>query len=169
MAVEMQIRLQALRVKWADLGLRPALHVRMGISTGYATVGNFGSSRRMHYTAIGNTVNEAARIQDLCEPDSILIAADTSLRVRETYSCQARDIVKLKGRQRPVQLYEVDIDQNETKSDLLVGSADGFRIYMDNNMISDKQAARELLVAALAQLDDTEEADDDQAKFSANL
>ena len=169
MAIDMQLRLRTLRMKWADLGIRPPLHVRMGISTGYATVGNFGSIRRMHYTAIGNTVNEAARIQDLCSPDGILIAADTQLRVREKYSCHSRETVKLKGRQNPIQLYEVGLEQGERKGEPIVGSADGFRIYMDNNVISDKQAARALLKTALAQLDETEEADDDQAKFSANL
>ena len=169
MAIDMQTRLHALRIKWADWGLRPPLHVRMGISTGYATVGNFGSDRRMHYTAIGNTVNEASRIQDLCNPDSIMIAADTQLRIRETYSSSPRETVTLKGRQNPVQLYEVDIEQKNKTSALVAGSGDGFRIYMDNSVISDKQAARELLNTALANLDETEEADNDQAEFSANL
>ena len=153
MAIDMQRRLTALRAKWADLGLRPPLHVRMGISTGYATVGNFGSDRRMHYTAIGNTVNEAARIQDLCAPDGILIGADTQLRVRDAYACDARELAQLKGRQQPVQLYEVNPAQSQSDGELVVGNVDGFRIYMDNNVISDKQAAKDLLMAALKQLD----------------
>lgn len=161
MALEMQDRLHGLRVKWADLGLRPALHVRMGISTGYATVGNFGSTNRLHYTAIGNTVNEAARIQDLCTADHILIGEDTHLRVRDQYQCTAHSKVQLKGRQNPVQLYEVNLNQKQSEASLVVGSGDGYRIYMDNDAIADKQMAITLLKRALTQLEDNGDATDE--------
>ncbi len=161
MALEMQDRLHGLRVKWADQGLRPPLHVRIGISTGYATVGNFGSSTRLHYTAIGNTVNEAARIQQLCAPDNVMIGADTHLRIRDHYGCKAHSVVQLKGRRNPVQLYEVNLDQRQSDSGLVVGSGDGFRIYMDNSVISDKDIAIELLEKALGQLQTPKEDEND--------
>ena len=152
MALEMQDRLHSLRVKWADMGLRPPLHVRMGLSTGFATVGNFGSNNRLHYTAIGNTVNEAARIHDLCVADRILIGEDTHLRVRDQYQCTLHSKAQLKGRQNPVQLYEVNLNQKQSEASLVVGSGDGYRIYMDNNAVADRDEAAALLRRALQQL-----------------
>ena len=55
MALEMRSRLQGLRAEWADAGFDRVFHVRMGISTGYCTVGSFGSDLKMDYTDIGET------------------------------------------------------------------------------------------------------------------
>ena len=160
MALEMQDRLAALRVKWAEEGLTPPLHVRMGLATGFATVGNFGSDSRLHYTAIGNAVNAAARIQGLAETDSILIDADTQALVQDSLSCVTRDTVTLRGRQHPVQLYEVTGDQAQRAHDFIVGSGDGFRLFLDSAVLSDRQTALSLLREAVRQI---EEQDDPSA------
>ena len=157
MALEMQERLKALRVKWAGEGLSPPLHVRMGLSTGYATVGNFGSDSRLHYTAIGNTVNAAARIQGLAKADSILIDADTQALVQDSTSCRRGDSVTLRGRQHPVQLYEVSADQTERSREFVVGSGDGFRLFLDSAILSDKKAALSLLREAVRQLEEQDD------------
>lgn len=158
MAIEMQARLKALRVKWADEGLHPPLHVRMGLATGYATVGNFGSESRLHYTAIGNAVNAASRIQDMAPPDGILIDSDTNALVQDVVSCQRRDTVTLRGKNHPVQLFEVAAGQEMRAHEFVVGSGDGFRIFLDSAVLSDKQQALDLLKQAIRQLeDDTDE------------
>ena len=64
MAFDMQEQLSKLRLKWQNDGFGMPLHVRMGLASGYCNVGNFGSEKRLHYTAIGNAMNEAARVQD---------------------------------------------------------------------------------------------------------
>ena len=145
MALEMQDRLRALRVKWAEDGLSPPVHVRMGLATGYATVGNFGSDSRLHYTAIGNVVNAAARIQALAAADSILIDADTYALIQDSMSCRRREQVTLRGRQHPVQLYEVTDGQTGRSRDFVVGSGDGFRLFLDSAVLSDRQTALSLL------------------------
>lgn len=160
MALEMQDRLAALRVKWAEEGLSPPLHVRMGLATGFATVGNFGSDSRLHYTAIGNAVNAASRIQGLAEKDSILIDADTRALVQDSLSCVTRDTVTLRGRKHPVQLYEVTGDQAQRAHDFIVGSSDGFRLFLDSAVLSDRQTALSLLREAVRQI---EEQDDPSA------
>ena len=157
MALEMQARLQALRVKWADEGLSPPLHVRMGLATGYATVGNFGSDSRLHYTAIGNAVNSAARIQALAPSDGILIDADTQALVQDSLSCQRGETVTLRGRKHPVQLYEVTAGQSERANDFVVGSGDGFRLFLDSAVLSDKQKALSLLREAVRQIEEQDD------------
>lgn len=157
MALEMQERLASLRVKWAEEGLSPPLHVRMGLATGFATVGNFGSDSRLHYTAIGNAVNAAARIQALADKDSILIDADTQALVQDNLSCVTRDTVTLRGRQHPVQLYEVTGDQSQRAHDFIIGSSDGFRLFLDSAVLSDRQAALSLLREAVRQIEEQDD------------
>lgn len=157
MALEMQERLAALRVKWAEEGLSPPLHVRMGLATGFATVGNFGSDSRLHYTAIGNAVNAAARIQALANSDAILIDADTQALVQDSLSCVTRDTVTLRGRKHPVQLYEVTGDQTQRAHDFIVGSSDGFRLFLDSAVLSDRQTALSLLREAVRQIEEQDD------------
>ena len=153
MALEMQDRLCSLRVKWADLGHSIPLHVRIGLATGYATVGNFGSDRRMHYTAIGNAVNEAARIQSLCEPGKVYIGEDTYMQVRDSFSTTVRDKVRLRGQQKRVQLYEVNLTQGQRTDDLIIGSGDGYRVFVDFEILANNEAALTLLKKAVEQLE----------------
>lgn len=157
MALEMQDRLQALRVKWAEDGLSPPVHVRMGLATGYATVGNFGSDSRLHYTAIGNVVNAAARIQALAAPDSVLIDADTHGLIKDGMSCRAHDKVTLRGRQHPVQLYEVTGGQAGRSQDFVVGSGDGFRLFLDSAVLSDRETALSLLRRAVRRIEEQDD------------
>ncbi len=63
MAVAMQRRMRELEQEWRNRGLERPFRIRMGISTGFCTVGNFGSKDRMDYTIIGNEVNLAARLE----------------------------------------------------------------------------------------------------------
>jgi class 3 adenylate cyclase len=107
MAVDMQARVAALRGRWAREGFDDTFHVRMGINTGVASVGNFGSRGRMDYTAIGRQVNLAARLQAEADPDRILIGHATWVLVREAVPCEPKGEIQVKGLRQPVRAYEV--------------------------------------------------------------
>jgi class 3 adenylate cyclase len=107
MAVEMQAAMGALNQRWESAGIPEALSVRMGINTGLATVGNFGSAERTKYTALGKQVNVAARIQSQCEPGEVLISHPTWLLVREEITCMPKGELVLKGLRKPMPAYEV--------------------------------------------------------------
>ena len=107
MAVEMQDAMGALNERWASAGIPETLQVRMGINTGVATVGNFGSAERTKYTALGKQVNIAARIQSQCEPGRVLIGHTTWLLVRDEIQCTPKGELELKGLRRPLPAYEV--------------------------------------------------------------
>jgi len=80
----------------------------MGITSGYCTVGNFGSNQRMDYTVLGKPVNLAARLQSLAQADQILIAGATHALVEQQVDCSFVDEVQPKGFSRPVRFHSVD-------------------------------------------------------------
>lgn len=107
MALEMQHRLMELRDAWAKAGL-PELHVRMGIHSGVCTVGSFGSEEhRLDYTAIGQPVNIAARLQASARPDEVVISDDTKKLVKWGWTTEPRGALTLKGVSEPVVAHSV--------------------------------------------------------------
>lgn len=105
MALEMQERVGLLNDSFARSGREP-VEVGMGIHVGYATVGNFGSDLYSDYTAIGNSVNLAARI----EGDSggeIHLSESANLRLRHLAETESVGKKKLKGIQESVPVFRV--------------------------------------------------------------
>lgn len=109
MALEMQAEMPAIRSRLERRGIAPAreLQIRIGINTGHAVVGNFGSETRMDYTVIGLPVNIAARLQAHAAPGSVLVSEPTWHLIAEAIPCAPRGEVTLKGVSRPVRVYEV--------------------------------------------------------------
>jgi len=107
MAMEMQGRLDELRMKWVAEGIEEPFQIRIGINTGVASVGNFGSKGRVDYTAIGRQVNLAARLQVNCDPGKILISHSTWSLVHTEIECVAKGEIQVKGFHQPVKVYEV--------------------------------------------------------------
>lgn len=90
------------------------LSVRIGIHSGEAVVGNIGTSMLMNYTAIGDTVNTAKRVEESCEPDQILITTSTRQLIdptrldQECVSLAHRGQRQLKGRSSSIEVYSVE-------------------------------------------------------------
>ncbi len=108
MALRMRGRIAELQNYWRKQGVSRGLKVRIGITTGYCTVGNFGSEQRLDYTVLGSPVNLAARLQAMAPADGILIAESTYSLVKEHVLCEPFDEIAPKGFVRAVQVYKVD-------------------------------------------------------------
>lgn len=116
MALRMQQRVAELQDYWKKCGVPLGLHVRMGISTGYCTVGNFGSEKRLDYTALGSPVNLAARLQSLAPSDGILVGEDTYMMIRDLVECSHFSNETPKGFSRSVDIYQAhDFKSEEYK------------------------------------------------------
>ena len=107
MALAMQERMAALRARWRREGIEDPFQIRIGVNTGVASVGNFGSGGRMDYTAVGRQVNLAARLQTHCEPGRVLVSHATWALVESEIPCEARGAIQVKGMHHPVRVYEV--------------------------------------------------------------
>jgi adenylate cyclase len=106
MAMAMQQRMRALRERWEAAGRQP-FHVRMGITSGYCNVGNFGSDAQMSYTIIGRQVNLASRLESESPPDEILISNSTWALVKSRVRCARKEPVVVKGFAEPIEAYQV--------------------------------------------------------------
>jgi class 3 adenylate cyclase len=107
MAIAMQRRMRELRYEWLEMGLEKPFQQRIGINTGFCTVGNFGSEDRMDYTIIGNEVNLTARLQSATEVGGILLAHETHSLVKDTVMAEERGTMTVKGFAKPVRTYSV--------------------------------------------------------------
>ncbi len=83
MAVRMRERVKELESVWHENGISKPLKVRMGINTGFCTVGNFGSDHRLEYTVLGGPVNLASRLQTAAEADTILMSEATHVLIED--------------------------------------------------------------------------------------
>lgn len=106
MAISMRQQMHVLRERWLKMGF-PELHVRMGVSTGYCHVGNYGSDYRMSYTVIGHDVNLASRLQGVADIDEILIADSTYNLIKDEFICIPKQSIKLKGLQKSTDTWQV--------------------------------------------------------------
>lgn len=108
MALRMQERIGELQKVWQEHGISKPLRARMGITTGFCTVGNFGSEHRLDYTVLGGPVNLAARLQTRAEADTVLIADATFLLIRDVVDATPMGEITPKGFARPVGCYRLN-------------------------------------------------------------
>lgn len=106
MALAMRAKLNELALGWQCFGRD--LHIRIGIHSGFCRVGNFGSSARMEYTAVGSTVNRGSRLEGCADTDEILISGATYKLIQEEINCRAKPPVMVKGINKPIAIFSVD-------------------------------------------------------------
>jgi adenylate cyclase len=103
-----QRKVAELNATWAQAG-KPLLHTRIGINTGLAVVGNVGSTERMNYTAVGDSINLASRLEGINKlyGTRTIISEATYQRVAEHFFCRLLDIVAVKGKTHGQKIYEL--------------------------------------------------------------
>jgi adenylate cyclase len=158
MAIDMRRHMQILRKKWIEQGIKTPLQIRMGINTGYCTVGNFGTESRMDYTIIGQEVNLASRLESNAEAGEILISFETYNLVKDKIMCRLKGEVEMKGFSQPVATYQVidfrrDLGSNPS---FIEHDSEGFSLYLDTQKVKsyDKDRIADALESAAKKIRD---------------
>ncbi len=155
-ALEMQKILVDLRTKWRAEG-KPEFHARMGLNSGPMIAGNIGGKDRFDYTVIGDAVNLASRLEGANKEygTSIMISETTAQLLGETFVLRELDLLRVKGKQKPVVVYEL---LAEKRADLSIGKImaleayeRGLRFYRQRKWDS---AIREFEIALAADVND---------------
>jgi len=107
-ALELQAEMDALNREWAAQGL-PEFSTRIGIHSGMAITGVLGSNERLAYTAFGDTVNVASRIESINKDlgTRVLISDTVFAELRGRLPVRRIEPVELRGRRAPLTLYEL--------------------------------------------------------------
>jgi adenylate cyclase len=103
-------------IRWLEIGNASwkkrygiTIQLAIGVNTGDAVVGNVGSETRMEYTAIGDVVNVAARLESVARPQQILISKETMLAAGDQFEFLPMGEKSLVGREKMVETFEVVI------------------------------------------------------------
>ena len=153
MAIAMQRRMRELEQEWRNRGLLRPFRIRMGITTGFCTVGNFGSRDRMDYTIIGNEVNLAARLQSATEPGSILLSHETNALVQGLVMTEEQPPITVKGFPKPISGYKLVGTYNDLvkAGKVVLEERDGLHVLVDLTK-QDRSDVIEILQNILTQL-----------------
>ncbi len=98
---------QKMKTYHAQLPEDRRLFFGIGVHTGEAVIGNVGSALRKDYSAIGDAVNMAKRLQEMAKPGQLLISADTYAGVKNLVASKQLPLTRVKGRQALEQIYEI--------------------------------------------------------------
>lgn len=146
-ALRMVQALEALNGTFTREGL-PAIAIGIGIHTGEAVVGNMGADTRFDYTAIGDSVNLASRLEGLTKVYgvSVIVSDETRLRCGDRYHFRVLDRVRVKGKVQPVTIFELRHDAHPEREE--------FERAMGRYLSGTFGEAEQVFAALAARLDD---------------
>ncbi len=118
-AIEMLDRLHECQEKWCIPG-QSSIEIGVGISSGEVIVGNMGSAKRFDYTVMGDQVNLASRLEGLTKMYGvkILVSEFTRNQARDDFAYRELDLVRVKGKQKPVAVFEPFRNYHFTQEEL---------------------------------------------------
>lgn len=151
MALEMQDKIKGLATHWRKMGFDHPFQIRIGINTGYCTVGDFGSNERMDYTIIGHQVNLAARLEQAAKPGTILISHDTYALVKDLVEVEEREPLFVKGNSRAIHAFTVTGLKEQASCERIQVEASGLNFEVDLT-IADREEVRRVLQSTLDRL-----------------
>src|SRR5918997_4401581 len=116
-ALEMIDELKRLNAEWGTAGRYP-LAMGIGINTGMMKVGNMGSASRFDYTVLGDSVNLGSRLEGLNKEygTNLIVSAATLAATGGAFRARFLDLVAVKGKKEPVEVYEILADRRELDS-----------------------------------------------------
>ncbi len=133
-SLEMMKELKKLQEMWRKEGT-PEIKIGIGLNSGPAVIGNMGSYERLSYTAMGDTINLGSRLEGLTKQYgvAIIISENTKAKISNEFITRALDIVTVKGKKKPIKIYELVCMQTELtkeQKELIEHYEKGLELYL---------------------------------------
>lgn len=133
------------------------LSMRIGINSGPAVVGNMGSRDRFDYTAMGDTINLASRLEGACKQYGvpIMVGEETFEQVKDQIVTKEVDLIRVVGRKKPVRVFEILGERGEVSEENLAGIAafeQALEAYRQGNWVEALNLFQEIKNDMLAQM-----------------
>lgn len=146
MALAMRKKMKELQQIWFNQGIKQPMQIRIGINTGFCTVGTFGTSYHRDYTALGTQVNLASRLESAAQPNEVLISWETWSLVKDVIMCRDKGEINVKGFSHPVKVYEVVNLRKELggSQSYFEHNGEGFSLHLDLERVRNYDKARVL-------------------------
>ena len=153
-ALEMEKKLVTMREQWASEGDWPELvhniRHRVGLNSGEMVTGNMGSSMRMNYTMMGDTVNLAARLEPAAKHYGVylFVAENTQKAVANQFEWRFLDFLRVKGKNKPVKAYELislKDEMTDDQSQLVQAFNAGMDLYQKRDWTKAKKQFKDAL------------------------
>jgi adenylate cyclase len=130
-------KLRDLQKKWKMEGI-PSINIGIGLNSGDAIVGNMGSSSRFDYTAMGDNVNLASRMEGLNKiyGTNIIITENTQKAIKDKFETRKLDAVRVKGKKEPILIYELVSEKgklSKKQRDFIKLYEEGLKFYFEKN------------------------------------
>jgi adenylate cyclase len=134
-SIDMMKKLKELQKKWTSEKF-PEIKIGIGLNTGPAVIGNMGSYQRFDYTAMGDTINLGSRLEGLTKQYGVgIIASETTKKaVGDRFVFRKLDLVRVKGKQKPITIYELICRKEELDKKTEERTAKyekGLELYLD--------------------------------------
>ena len=135
MAIEMQNRIEALQPYIRKKFSFPTnLKIRIGINTGFCNVGNFGSTSRLDYTAIGRAINIAARLESEAKSSEVLVSENTKILLEDFFDFSSERVIHPKGLPNPINCYSVSHEKSLNQESIL---GECFKLVINDSNLTD--------------------------------
>lgn len=133
-ALSMSRELASLNSLWERMGMVETLNIRVGINTDYAVTGNIGSVQRMQFSAVGDGVNVASRLEAVNKVygTNILLSSNTAKLLDKSQTLREVDTVIVPGKDIPLDIYEL-LDPNNYNQDLISKYSTALSHYRNKN------------------------------------
>ena len=107
-AIDIQKNMEELNIELEEKNI-PPVAIGIGINTGYAVIGNMGSESRFDYTAIGDAVNTAARLESGTKEAGVDVLIGYNTAIKTDYKLELLEPLKVKGKDKPLEVYTWDL------------------------------------------------------------